>query len=172
MNYTPTLILPGVPLILAENPEALKNAQFVALYGERAAQALGTRAVVANNPAFRDSIAAQGKTVLSVLKAGGRVTAGTDSPFLPYGLALQLELQILVRSGFRPFEALRSATLWSAEAVGVGSDLGSIERGKLADMVIVEGDPLQKIEDTLKVSVTIKNGKAYPLKDLLAAPTR
>lgn len=172
MNYTPTLILSGIPLVLAENPDVLKNTQFVALNGEQAARALATLSIAAQNPAFRDSIAAQGRTVLSVLKSGGRVTTGTDSPLMPYGLALQLELQILVRSGFTPFEALRSATLWSAEALGVGDDLGSIERGKLADMVIVEGDPLQKIEDALKVAVTIKNGRAYPLKDLLAAPNR
>lgn len=59
--------------------------------------------------------------------------------------ALQLELQMLVRTGFTPAQALRSATLWSAEAVGVGNDLGSLERGKLADLAIVAGDPLQNI---------------------------
>ena len=95
---------------------------------------------------------------------------GTDSPALPFGFSLQLELQSLVQAGLTPFEALRSATLWSAEGVGAGRDLGSIERGKLADMVIVDGDPLQRIEDTLNVAITIKNGRAYLLKDLLAPP--
>jgi imidazolonepropionase-like amidohydrolase len=170
MNYTPTLILPGLPLIIAENPDVLKNPQFLALYGEQTAQRLATASNAARNPAFQASIAAQGKTVQAVLKAGGRVTAGTDSPFLPYGFALQLELQILVRAGLTPFEALRSATLWPAEALGVAQDLGSIERGKLADMVIIDGDPLSKIEDTLKVTTTIKNGRPYLIKDLLAAP--
>jgi imidazolonepropionase-like amidohydrolase len=119
---------------------------------------------------LREAITAQGRTVLAVLKAGGRVTAGTDSPIVPYGFSLQLELQMLVRAGFTPAEALRSATLWSAEAVGVGADLGSVERGKLADLVIVEGDPLRKIEDAMNVAITIKNGKAYAIKDLLTAP--
>ncbi|HSE98928.1 MAG TPA: amidohydrolase family protein, partial [Blastocatellia bacterium] len=170
MNYTPTLILPGLPLIVTENPDVLKNRQFVSLYGEQMAQSLQSRSGAGRNAAFRDSVLAQGRTVLSVLRSGGRVTAGTDSPFLPYGYALQLELQILVRAGFTPFEALRSATLWPAEALGVGGDLGSIERGKLADMVIVEGDPLQKIEDALRVAITIKNGRPYRIDDLLRAP--
>ncbi|HWP45485.1 MAG TPA: amidohydrolase family protein, partial [Blastocatellia bacterium] len=170
MNYTPTLILPGAGMLFAEKPDVLKNPQFMALYGEQMARALNARTIVAQNAGYRDSIAAQGKTILSVLKSGGRVTAGTDSPFLPYGFALQLELQMLVRSGFTPFEALRSATLWPAEALGLAGDLGSIEPGKLADMVIVEGDPLQKIEDTLRVAITIKNGRAYEIKDLLAPP--
>ncbi len=170
MNYTPTLILSGLSVHLAEKPELLKNRQFVALYGEPGALAMLARANAGRSPALRDAVAAQGKTVLAVLKAGGRVTAGTDSPIVPYGFSLQLELQMLVRAGFTPAEALRSATLWSAEAVGVGADLGGIERGKLADLVIVEGDPLQKIEDTMNVAVTIKNGKAYAIRDLLTPP--
>ena len=170
MNYTPTLILSGLSFHLAEKPELLKNRQFVALYGEQGVQAMLGRSVTGRSPALRDAVAAQGRTVLGALKAGGRVTAGTDAPIVPYGFSLQLELQMLARAGFTPFEALRSATLWSAEAVGVGSDLGSIERGKLADLVIVEGDPLRKIEDTLNVAVTVKNGRAYAIKDLLAGP--
>jgi Tol biopolymer transport system component/imidazolonepropionase-like amidohydrolase len=171
MNYTPTLILSGIPVVLAENPDLLKNKQFISLYGEQAAQGLAARVTTAGrNAALRDSFAALRKTVSSVLRAGGRVTAGTDSPLVPYGFALQLEIQALVQAGFTPFEALRSATLWSAEAIGVGRDLGSIERGKLADLVIVEGDPLQKIEDTLRVAVTIKNGKPYAIDDLLKTP--
>ncbi len=170
MNYTPTLILSGLSFQLAEQPALIENPQFAALNGEVGVQALRTRASAGRNPALRASVEAQGKTALAVLKAGGRVTPGTDGPIVPYGFALQLELQILVRAGFTPAEAIRAATLWSAEAVGVSNDLGSLERGKLADLVIVAGDPLQQIADTLKVAVTIKNGRAYALKDLLSAP--
>ncbi len=170
MNYTPTLILSGLPFHLAEKPELLKNHQFVTLHGEQGVQAMLARSVSGRSSALRDAVAAQGKTVLAVLKAGGSVTAGTDAPLMPFGFSLQLELQMLVRAGFTPFEALRSATLWSAEAVGVASDLGSIERGKLADLVIVEGNPLRKIEDAMNVVVTIKNGRPYAIKDLLTGP--
>jgi Tol biopolymer transport system component/imidazolonepropionase-like amidohydrolase len=170
MNYTPTLILSGIGVHLAENPGLLKNQQFVALAGEQGVQAMLARSSAGRNPASRAAVDARGKTAAAVLKAGGRVTAGTDSPIVPYGFSLQLEMQMLVRAGFTPFEAIRSATLWSAEAVGAGADLGSIERGKLADLVIVDGDPLQKIEDAMNVVVTVKNGKAYAVRDLLAAP--
>jgi Tol biopolymer transport system component/imidazolonepropionase-like amidohydrolase len=170
MNYTPTLILSGLSFHLAEHPALAQNRQYVALYGEAGVQALLARAGAGRGAASREAVAAQGKTALAVLKASGRVTAGTDAPIVPYGFALQLELQMLARAGFTPAEAIRSATLWSAEAVGVGNDLGSLERGKLADLVIVEGDPLQNIADTLNVAVTIKNGRAYALKDLLATP--
>ena len=169
MNYTPTLILSSFGMVVADNPAILKNKQVAAFYSDQMA-AMTSRLATSSNPALRESAAAQGKTVLSVMKAGGRVTAGTDSPIVPYGISLQLELHMLVRAGFTPAEALRSATLWSAEAVGVGNDLGSIERGKLADLVIVDGDPLRKIEDALNVVITIKNGKAYTINDLLTAP--
>jgi imidazolonepropionase-like amidohydrolase len=167
MNYTPTLILSGLSSQLAEKPELMTNKQYVALNGEAGVQALQARATAGRGAALRDSVAAQGRAVLAVLKAGGRVTAGTDSPIIPYGFSLQLELQMLVRAGFTPAEAIRSATLWSAEAVGVGNDLGSLERGKLADLVIVAGDPLREIADTLKIVYTIKNGKVYTIDELL-----
>jgi Tol biopolymer transport system component/imidazolonepropionase-like amidohydrolase len=166
MNYTPTLILSGFSFHLSEHPELLRNRQVASLYGEAGARAMLARAALSNG----DAIAAQGRTALAVLRAGGRVTPGTDSPIVPYGLALQLELQMMVRAGFTPFEALRAATLWSADAVGVAADLGAIERGKLADLLIVEGDPLRKIEDTMKIAVTIKNGRPYAIEDLLSAP--
>jgi Tol biopolymer transport system component/imidazolonepropionase-like amidohydrolase len=170
MNYTPTLILSGLSFHLADKPELLSNRQFVALYGEQGVQAMQARANAGRSPALREAVAAQGRTVLAVLKAGGRVTAGADSPIVPYGFSLQLELQMLVRAGFTPAEAIRSATLWSAEAVGVGNDPGSLERGKLADLVIVEGDPLRQIADTMNVTLTIKNGRPYLIGDLLSAP--
>jgi imidazolonepropionase-like amidohydrolase len=170
MNYTPTLVLPGLTQIIGDQPSLLANKQFLVFHGEAMAQSLLARAQAARLPQFRESLAAQGRTVLAVLKAGGRVTAGTDSPLVPFAFTTQLEIQLLVRAGFTPFEALRSATLWPAEAIGVSDELGSIERGKLADLVVVEGDPLKKIGDTLNVVVTIKNGRPYSLNELLTAP--
>ncbi len=170
MNYTPTLILTGLAQIISDQPALLRNKQFLAFYGEAMAQSLSARAAGARQLAFQESVAAQGKTVLAVLKAGGRVTTGTDSPLVPFAFTTQLEIQMLVRAGFTPFEALRSATLWPAEALGVSDELGSLEAGKLADLVIVDGDPLKRIEDALNVVLTIKNGKAYALDRLLPAP--
>jgi imidazolonepropionase-like amidohydrolase len=67
------------------------------------------------------------------------VIAGTDSPIIPYGLSLLMEIEHYVRGGLSPAEALRTATAVPADAMGLGADLGTIERGKLADLVIVDG---------------------------------
>lgn len=170
MDYTPTLVLWSFSTLLAKNRDVLKNRQLLELFGEQRAQELANRPSIGPRGfSSPGAVSAQGKAILSALKAGVRVMPGTDSPALPFGFSLHLELQSLVHAGLTPFEALRSATLWSAEGVGAGGDLGSIERGKLADMVIVEGDPLQRIEDALNVAITIKNGRAYLLKDLLTS---
>jgi len=78
MNYTPTLILSGLLFHLAERPALLDNRQFVAIYGEQAAQALRDRAGTNRSAVLGNAVAAQGKTALAVLRAGGRITPGTD----------------------------------------------------------------------------------------------
>ena len=61
-----------------------------------------------------------------------------------------MELEHFVRGGLSPAEAIRTATAVSAEAMGLGADLGTIEPGKLADLVIVDGNPLNGITDLRK----------------------
>jgi imidazolonepropionase-like amidohydrolase len=57
--------------------------------------------------------------------------------------------------------------VWAAEALGAKEDLGTIEPGKLADLVIIDGDPLSDIRATWNIHTVIKNGKTYRLDDLL-----
>ena len=75
--------------------------------------------------------------VAEVVKAGGRVIAGTDSPIFPYGLSLLMEVEHYAMGGLTPADAIRTATIVPAEAMGAAADLGSVERGKLADLTIV-----------------------------------
>ena len=109
----------------------------------------------------------QEKTVYDVVKGGGRVVAGTDSPINPYGLALLMELENYADGGLTPIEVLKTATSVSAEAIGVGAEIGSIEPGKLADISIVDGNPLVNIRDLRNVKWVMKNGTTYKVDNLL-----
>jgi imidazolonepropionase-like amidohydrolase len=77
------------------------------------------------------------------------------------------ELEWFAQSGLTPFEALQTATTRAAEALGEGANLGSIEAGKLADLVIVADDPLIDIKNPRKVRTVIKNGEVHTLEELL-----
>jgi len=101
------------------------------------------------------------KTVYAVVKAGGRVVAGTDAPINPYGLSLLAEVEQYVSGGLTPAEALRTATSVPADAIGLGGDIGSIEPGEFADLAIVDGNPLTNIHDIRRVSRVIKGGRVY-----------
>ncbi|HEY2150830.1 MAG TPA: amidohydrolase family protein [Vicinamibacterales bacterium] len=109
----------------------------------------------------------QERTVYQVVRGGGRVTAGTDSPINPYGLSLLMELENYASGGLTPVEVLRTATMVSADAMGVGADIGSIEPGKLADLTFIDGDPLQHIADLVRVRRVIKDGNLYDVSSLV-----
>ena len=103
-----------------------------------------------------------GKMVMDVMRAGGLVVAGTDHP---NAFDLHGELMAYVTAGMTPYEALKTATVNSAKALGL--DAGSIEAGKLADIVMVEGNPLENIANAHKVKRVIANGRLFDMDDLL-----
>jgi imidazolonepropionase-like amidohydrolase len=100
--------------------------------------------------------------MLNLLKAlhdaGVTIIPGTDSLA---GYNLHHELELYVRAGIPAPEVLRMATWTSAQVMGVDKDRGLIAAGKLADMVLVDGDPAASIADIEKVDVVIKGGKVY-----------
>ena len=117
---------------------------------------------------------------------GGRVTTGSDSGFIfqLYGFAYVRELELLREAGFHPLEVIRAATLNGAEALKMDDKIGSVQIGKLADLVLVEENPLENLkvlygtgaikltEDNEVVRVggvkyTIKDGIVYDSKKLL-----
>ena len=109
----------------------------------------------------------QEKTVYDVVKGGGRVVAGTDSPINPYGLALLMELENYADGGLTPIEVLKTATSVSADSMGLGAEIGSIEPGKLADLSIVAGNPLADVRELRKVRRVMKDGKIYDVEALI-----
>jgi len=93
---------------------------------------------------------------------------GTDSPLPGLAILNHLGLRAEVKFGMKPWEALQTVTLTPAKAFGYSKDLGSIEAGKLADLVIVSGDPLHEIRDAANVQTVIVGGKIYSIAGLLA----
>jgi Amidohydrolase family len=95
------------------------------------------------------------------VEAGGRVLAGSDggNNALP-GPAVHHEIEILAEdAGITPMQVIQASTKWPAEAVKHGSELGTVEVGKLADLFVVNADPLQDVQNLKKVSSVIFNGK-------------
>ena len=102
-------------------------------------------------------------------KAGVPFLAGTDTPpgvYIFPGFSLHEELQRFVAAGFTPLEALQTATLNPAKFFGMQDQLGTIERGKIADLVFFDANPLDDIRNTQKVSGVILNGRFLSRSDL------
>jgi Tol biopolymer transport system component len=92
-----------------------------------------------------------------LFKAGVRIGAGSDVPSAPW--ALHWELEELVASGLAPAEALSAATSVAAQILGADQEIGTIEKGKLADLVILDGDPIKDIRNTQKIWMVMKGGQ-------------
>jgi imidazolonepropionase-like amidohydrolase len=86
---------------------------------------------------------------------------------VPYGLGLHVELESYVHAGLTPFEALQTATVNAAQALGVAGELGTIEPGKLADLTFLGGDPLIDIRNTRDVKRVMRGGRLFLVSDLL-----
>jgi hypothetical protein len=118
---------------------------------------------------------------------GGRVTTGSDNGFIyqTYGFGYVRELELLREAGFHPLEVIRAATLHGAQALGMEKEIGSIEVGKLADLVVIDANPLENLQylygtgavylneknEVVRkggVKYTIKDGIVYDAKKLLA----
>jgi imidazolonepropionase-like amidohydrolase len=175
MTITPTINIQGgaFALVVARTPEVLNEPRFTNLFPAGVVQSVRTnveRTRQATDRAQREAaLKPLGDTVLKITRAGGRVVAGTDAPINPFALSLLVEIEHYVDGGLTPFQALQTATVNSAMALGAAADLGTIENGKLADLVAVEGNPLEHIHDVRQTRITIRNGEVFRQSDLIAA---
>jgi len=130
-----------------------------------------------SDPKFQLGYAKSQKFIRAFLDAGGTVIASSDTTLgaMP-GMDLHRELELLVDAGLSPLQALQAATRNPAQLIGQGHDLGTIESGKLADLIVIGGDPLQDIRNTQKIEMVIKGGKVLevgydsPFLDMIPRP--
>jgi imidazolonepropionase-like amidohydrolase len=100
--------------------------------------------------------------------AGVRILAGTDAPMPQVypGFALHKELELLVEAGLSPADALRAATIWPAEFLGMSDSIGSIATGKRADLLLLDGNPLSDISQTQRIRAVVLDGRLLLRADL------
>ena len=101
-------------------------------------------------------------------RAGVQIIAGTDTanPYVFPGFSLHDELALLVQSGLTPAEALRTATINAARYFDMDKSLGTVEKGKIADLVLLDANPLTDINNTRKIDAVIVGGKFLPKETL------
>jgi adenine deaminase len=115
---------------------------------------------------LRESMEIRRSFVKAFHDAGGVVVTGSDNALAP-GLSLHEEIKALVRAGLTTEEALTAATAAAAAVIGVADSLGTLEPGKLADFVVLEGDPLADIRNIELVSRVAKAGVLHDPANLL-----
>ena len=111
----------------------------------------------------RAMLAKRLRQVATMQRAGVHILAGTDAPLRnsPPGFGLHEELMLLARGGMSPFEVIKSATLEPARYFGMLDSAGTIANGKLADLVLLDANPLQDIRNTRRISAVVANGRVF-----------
>jgi hypothetical protein len=102
--------------------------------------------------------------VAKTVAAGGRIGVGSHGQL--QGLGMHWEMWLLQSGGLSQHDVLRAATIVGAEAIGMGQDLGSLEAGKMADIIVLDKNPLVNIRNTNTLSMVMKNGRLYDANTL------
>ena len=106
------------------------------------------------------------------VEAGAKITAGTDAGGFIHGDNAR-EIELMVERGLTPMQAIQTATGWAAECIGLASEIGTIEKGKQADFLVVDGDPLKSISvlrDREAIKLVMRAGVSYVDKLPAAIP--
>jgi imidazolonepropionase-like amidohydrolase len=119
--------------------------------------------------AFGKRIFAKDLEVVGAMKrARVPILAGTDGPYSQGGDALHSELELLVQAGLTPHQAIQAASRDAAKAMGVLNEVGTVEVGKTADLVLLDADPMVNISNTRKISAVVLHGQLFTEGELSA----
>jgi Tol biopolymer transport system component/cytosine/adenosine deaminase-related metal-dependent hydrolase len=154
---------------LFESDPSLKSDPRFTLYPEWIQRQVAQQPTTGNPGGGGDPAGGSGRMVMDVMKAGGLIVAGTDTP---NAINLHGELMAYTLAGMSAYDALKTATVNPAKALALNA--GTIEAGKLADLIMIDGDPLADISNTRRVRTVVANGRVFDVSELVtaaAAPT-
>jgi imidazolonepropionase-like amidohydrolase len=160
-GYTATLLVAyggqeGEKYFYARD-DVWKNDKLRSYFPERAIDALARRRILSDDDDYNHMLVAEGLKKIS--EAGGLVNLGAHGQL--QGLGAHWELWAIASGGMDTHDALRAATINGAEYLGMEDNLGTIEAGKLADLIVLDRNPLDDIRNTESVTMTIANGVVY-----------
>jgi imidazolonepropionase-like amidohydrolase len=165
-GYTPTLIVAYGGLegeyYFYQHYNVWENEQLMRFTPRDVVEGRSRRRVMAAEDDFNHVRVARG--VKQIADAGGLTSLGAHGQL--QGLGAHWELWMFEQGGMTPMQALRVATINGAKYLGLDEDLGSIEVGKLADLVVLDRDPLENIRNSDSVSQVMLNGRLYDAKTL------
>ncbi len=140
-----------------QHNDVWKNEKLQSFFPPRTIDARSRRREMSADDDYNHMLVAEG--VKQISEAGGLITLGAHGQL--QGLGVHWELQAMTHGGMEPHDALRAATLNGAEYLGMKQHLGSLEPGKLADLIVLDANPLEKVENAENVSMTVINGVVY-----------
>uniref|UniRef100_UPI00389A93D4 amidohydrolase family protein n=1 Tax=Streptomyces kaniharaensis TaxID=212423 RepID=UPI00389A93D4 len=154
--------------LLGDDPSLAEDSRVTVLMPPWDSATVQRQAKAAATPEQLRAVQREMAVYRKILADGGALALGTDAPLTPIGLQVHLGLRALHRyAGLSAAQALHTATVAPARLFGVEDDLGTVEPGKLADLMVVDGDPFRDFADLVRTSWVMRDGVVHRRQDLV-----